>query len=102
MKTVVRLTAAVAAGFLGGLLAAYVKSHKERPREETREDRLLLEDASAIGARHALTVLQERPAFAMDELKQPYAMMYDIDGLRSTRVGDEPSLLEEPRPDSPS
>jgi hypothetical protein len=101
MKTAVNLTVAVVAGFLGGLLADYFKSRQERPPEEIDEQPFLLEDTSPIAARHALTLVEERPAFAIDEQQRPYALMYDIDDVPSERVGDKPSLLEEPQPDSP-
>jgi hypothetical protein len=98
MKTVVRLSLAAAAGFLGGLVADYVKKREKPPRGEASENHLLLEDASAIAARHSLSLLEERPAFAVDEQQRPYAMIYDIDDARRKRVSDKPSLLEEPKP----
>jgi hypothetical protein len=97
MGAAVRLSLAAAAGFLGGLLAVYVTS-RERPWEETRDDRLLLEDASPIAARHSLSLLEERPAVAMDERQRPYTTMNDIDDDRRKRAGDKPSPLEEPKP----
>jgi hypothetical protein len=98
MGAAVRLILAAAAGFLGGLLAVYVKSREERPWEERRDDRLLLEDASPIAARHSLSLLEERPAVAMDERQRPYATMNDVDDDRRKRAGDKPSPLEEPKP----
>jgi hypothetical protein len=95
METVVRLSLAAAAGFLGGLLADYVRSREERQREEAREERVLLEDASPIAARHSLSLLEERPVFSSAEREQPYAMMHDTDDVRGRRVGNEPSPLEE-------
>jgi hypothetical protein len=100
MKIIVRLSVAAAAGFLGGLLADYVKKRGERPREETSEGHLLVEDASPIAARHTLSLLEERPAFVTDDRQRPYAMMYDIDDDRPKRVGDKPSQLQEPKPKS--
>jgi hypothetical protein len=98
MKTVARLTGALVAGFAGGLLADYVRA-RERPREETHEASLLLADAAPEAAQHALTSLQERPGFAMDEQQRPYAMAFDIDDVRTGRVGGKPALLEEAQPD---
>ena len=100
MKSVVRLSLAAAAGFLGGVLAEYVKKRAERPQEVTREDNMLLEDASPIAARHSLSLLEERPAFVMDERQRPYAMRYDIDDVRRRRAADKPSQLQEPKPNS--
>lgn len=102
MKTAISMILAAAAGFLGGLLADRVKAKKELPQDEPRRDRLLLADGSPVAARHALISLQERPAFAVNEHQQPYAMLHDTDGAGSESMVSRPSILEEPRAESSS
>lgn len=102
MNTAIKLLLAAAAGFVGGLVADLVRPRKELPQEVTPKDQLLLADASHVAARHALTSLQERPAFAVDDDERPYAMLYDTDAAGRGPIVSKPALLEEPQADSAS
>lgn len=95
MKYARRLGALVAAGSVAKLLKSRLQSGN---RWAGTADGGMLEDDSPTPAPHALTQLQERPTFDMDERGRSFAMSDDLDDRAHSKTADNaPLRLEEPR-----